>query len=83
VRHDSPDLPPIPQQDYSNLPNQQLGLRSRSFNYMRLSKDVEGLISNYNRVIDGFLQGVDTARLINGIRIASSGYEAPITDIGF
>jgi phenylpropionate dioxygenase-like ring-hydroxylating dioxygenase large terminal subunit len=52
MRHDDPVYPEIPAQDYSNLPLQQLGLHAKGFEYMRLSKDVEGMISNYQRLID-------------------------------
>ena len=70
-------------QDYSNLPLQQLGLHAGGFEYMRLSKDVEGLISNYQRVIDGFLEGRDKDELAKGIRVASGSLGVPIQDIGF
>ena len=48
-------LPPIPQEDYASIPVQQIGLHAGSFDFMRLSKTVEGVISNYIRVIDGYL----------------------------
>ena len=48
--HESPDFPEIPQQDSDNLPLQQRGLHAGGFDYMRLSKNAEALISNYNRV---------------------------------
>ena len=81
--HDSDSYPDIPKQDYSNLPLQQLGLHAGGFEYMRLSKDVEGLISNYQRVIDGFLEGRDKDELAKGIRVASGSLGVPIQDIGF
>lgn len=80
---DGPDVPPIPLQDYANLPLQQLGLHSKGFEYMRLSKDVEGMISNYQRLIDGYLGGVDKEKLAKGSQVASSGLDVPIYDIGF
>ena len=42
----------IPRQDYSNIPIQQKGMHSEGFDVMRLSKDREGLVSNYQRLID-------------------------------
>ena len=54
--YDSKDFPAIPQQDYSNIPEQQVGLHADGFKYMRLSKDIEGMISNYQRIIDGYLK---------------------------
>ena len=50
---------------------------------MRLSSEIEGLISNYNRVIDGFLEGVDPARLVTGMQAACGALDIPIADIGF
>lgn len=81
--HDDPTFPPIPQQDYSNLPLQQEGLHTKGFEYMRLSNRVEGMISNYQRVIDGFLGGIDDATLAKGIQVASGELDDPIKDIGF
>ena len=54
---DDPRVPPIPTQDFSNLPRQQRGLHARGFEYMRLAEQIEGHISNYHRLIDGFLAG--------------------------
>jgi nitrite reductase/ring-hydroxylating ferredoxin subunit len=81
--HDDESWPPIPKQDYSNLPLQQLGLHAKGFEFMRLSRDVEGLISNYQRLIDGFLSGVDKDKLTKGINICCDGLDMPIKDIGF
>jgi hypothetical protein len=83
MAHDDPRFPPIPQQDYSNLPLQQLGLHAKGFEYMRLSHRVEGMISNYQRLIDGFLGGVATEKLTSGTQIASGGMDDPIMDLGF
>jgi nitrite reductase/ring-hydroxylating ferredoxin subunit len=81
--HDSPDYPLIPRQDYSNLPNQQLGLRSGAIEYQRLSKTHEGLISNFHRLIDGYLAGLDGERLARGAHVVNGGSFLPIRDIGF
>jgi hypothetical protein len=83
MAHDDQRFPPIPQQDYSNLPLQQLGLHSNGFEYMRLSKQVEGLISNYQRTLDGYLGGVEKDKLTRAVRIAAGGMDDPIMDIGF
>lgn len=81
--HDSADFPEIPRQDYSNLPRQQRGLHAGRFEYMRLSKKVEGLISNYQRLIDGYLAGLDHDRLTRASQLVNNGFETPIIDIGF
>ena len=39
---DDPRWPPIPAQDFSNLPQQQKGLHSKGFEYMRLSRPDRG-----------------------------------------
>ena len=79
--YDSQDFPEIPRQDYSNLPIQQLGLHN--FSHMRLSHTYEGMISNYQRLIDGYLAGLDEKTLTKGQNIVNSGYNGDILDIGF
>ena len=39
---DDPRWPPIPAQDFSNLPRQQKGLHAKGFEYMRLSERTRG-----------------------------------------
>jgi nitrite reductase/ring-hydroxylating ferredoxin subunit len=80
--HDDPSFPEIPRQDYSNLPLQQLGLHAHGFDYMRLSERMEGMISNYQRLIDGYLTGVEPARLAKATQVVCSGYDSPIRDLG-
>jgi phenylpropionate dioxygenase-like ring-hydroxylating dioxygenase large terminal subunit len=81
--YDSADFPEIPRQDYSNLPLQQLGLHAETFKYMRLSKSEEGMISNYQRLIDGYLAGFDSEVLAKASRIVNCGNAGIIRDIGF
>jgi len=80
--HDDPGFPEIPRQDYSNLPLQQLGLHAGGFEDMRLSRDYEGLISNYQRLIDGYLTGADPEKLVEAQNRVNQGYDASIADIG-
>jgi glycine betaine catabolism A len=80
---DDPRWPPIPKQDYSNLPRQQLGLHSKGFEYMRLSNKVEGLISNYQRLIDGYLAGLGYDKLLPAVQQVSGTIDVPIKDLGF
>ena len=65
---DDPRVPPIPAQDFSNLPRQQRGLHARGFEYMRLSEQAEGGISNFERTIDGFLAGLPHEQLLPALR---------------
>jgi hypothetical protein len=82
--HDDPRWPPIPAQDFSNLPRQQRGLHARGFEYMRLSEQVEGHIANLHRVLDGFLAGLPHERLLPALRSVNvNPLEMPILDIAF
>lgn len=83
MSHDDQSFPEIPRQDYSNLPLQQLGLHAGGFENMRLSRDVEGMISNYQRLIDGHLAGLEPQKLGRAMEIVCSGFDSPIHDIGF
>ncbi|RYE70582.1 MAG: aromatic ring-hydroxylating dioxygenase subunit alpha [Rhizobiaceae bacterium] len=79
--HDSPEFPEIPRQDYSNLPLQQRGLHDLEF--MRLASKHEGMLSNYQRLIDGYLARLDAKTLMKASQTVNSGFAAPILDIGF
>ena len=76
--HDSKDFPPIPQQDYANIPLQQIGLRAEGFDFMRLGKEIEGMISNYNRIIDGHLTGADPAKLAVATHTLGGNFDGKI-----
>ena len=79
---DSPDFPPIPRQDYSNIPIQQKGLHATGFDFMRLSKDVEGLISNYHQIIDGYLAGRPQEQLATAIHELGGNFDGEVKDLG-
>jgi phenylpropionate dioxygenase-like ring-hydroxylating dioxygenase large terminal subunit len=80
--YDSDKFPPIPRQDYSNIPRQQIGLQAEGFEFMRLSKDIEGLISNYQQLIDGYLRGSEPQKLCQGMAALGSNFDGPIKDLG-
>ncbi len=81
---DDPRWPPIPAQDFSNLPRQQRGLHAKGFEYMRLSERAEGGLSNFERVVDGFLAGLPYERLLPALRSVNvNPLEMPIVDLGF
>ena len=61
--HDDPRVPPIPTQDFSNLPRQQRGLHNKGFEFMRLSQGIEGGIANFERTLDGYLAGLSDEEL--------------------
>ncbi|MCW1428992.1 aromatic ring-hydroxylating oxygenase subunit alpha [Novosphingobium sp. JCM 18896] len=79
---DSPDFPMIPRQDYANIPIQQKGLHSQGLDVVRLSQDREGLISNYQRLIDGYIAGVSGERLAAANRKLGGNFDGPILDLG-
>jgi len=79
--HDSTEFPEIPQQDYSNIPNQQKGLHAGGFEFMRLSKEVEGLISNYQRIIDGYLTGAAPGKLAKANQQLGGNFDEKILDL--
>lgn len=77
---DDPRWPPIPKQDFANLPKQQRGLHN-GLEYMRLSHEMEGMISNYQRVIDGFLRGTDKDKLVAAMQKASGPIDVPVAQL--
>ncbi|RYY13588.1 MAG: aromatic ring-hydroxylating dioxygenase subunit alpha, partial [Alphaproteobacteria bacterium] len=81
--YNSQDFPPIPRQDYANIPIQQKGLHATGFDFMRLSKDIEGLISNYNRIIDGHLKGVPSDKLASATHLLGGNFDGKILELGF
>jgi hypothetical protein len=81
---DDARLPPIPAQDFSNLPRQQRGLHARGFEYMRLSERIEGHIANFHRTIDGFLAGLSHETLLPALQAVNvNPLEMPVVDLGF
>jgi hypothetical protein len=78
---DDPSWPPIPGQDFSNIPKQQRGLHNRGFGDMRLADKIEGLISNFERVVDGFLADLPYDRLLPAIQKTHSTIDVPIADL--
>ena len=72
----------IPAQDFSNLPRQQKGLHAKGFEYMRLSNQIECLISNFERVVDGFLAGLPYERLIPALQRTNTTIDVPVADLG-
>lgn len=81
--HDDPRWPTIPKQDFSNLPKQQQGLHTKGFEFMRLSNQAEGLISNYHRLIDGYLAGLESKPLLDAVQQVSGCIDVPCKDLGF
>ena len=80
---DDPRVPPIPTQDFSNLPRQQQGLHTSGFEYMRLSAGIEGHIGNFHRTIDGFLAGRPTEELLPALaQLNLNPLERPVVDLG-
>ncbi|RYE58434.1 MAG: aromatic ring-hydroxylating dioxygenase subunit alpha, partial [Rhizobiaceae bacterium] len=72
----------IPRQDYANIPIQQKGLHSDGLDVLRLSKDREGLISNYQRLIDGYIAGAPGVKLAAANQKLGGNFDGPILDLG-
>ena len=81
--HDDKRWPPIPRQDFGNLPKQQRGLHARGFEYMRISEQAEGHIPNLHRTIDGYLAGLPHKKLRKAVEALNvNPLEQPIVDLG-
>jgi len=78
---DDPAWPPIPRQDFVNIPKQQRGLHSRSIDFMRLASGIEGLISNFERVLDGFLAGLPHEELVPAIQVTNTTIDVPVAEL--
>ena len=79
---DDPRWPPIPAQDFANLPRQQQGLHAAGFEYMRLSERAEGHLANFERTLDGFLAGLSYDELAGALRSVNvNPLEMPIVDL--
>jgi carnitine monooxygenase subunit len=49
---------------------------------MRLARNVEGMISNYQRLIDGYIEGRDSDRLAHATHLLGGNFDGPIMDLG-
>jgi phenylpropionate dioxygenase-like ring-hydroxylating dioxygenase large terminal subunit len=79
---DDPRWPPIPAQDFSNLPRQQRGLHAPGFEYLRLSRGLEGHISNLERTVDAYLAGLPHERLLPALRAVNVyPFDRPIVEL--
>ena len=81
--YDSAEFPPIPRQDYSNIPINQVGLHAKGFEFMRLSKNIEGLISNFQRLLDGYIAGIPADKLASANNKLGGNFDGPIHDLEF
>jgi phenylpropionate dioxygenase-like ring-hydroxylating dioxygenase large terminal subunit len=79
--YDSDQFPPIPRQDYANIPRQQIGLHAQGFEFMRLGENIEGLISNYQRIIDGHIAGVSPAKLAKATNLLGGNFDGQILEL--
>jgi len=58
-------------------------MHATGFDFMRLSNEKEGLISNYQRIIDGYLAGADPAKLAAAIHTLKNNFDGKIIDYDF
>jgi hypothetical protein len=50
---------------------------------MRLAKDVEGLVSNYQRLIDGYIARLPLEQLAAATNLLGGNFDGQIKDLGF
>ena len=50
---------------------------------MRLSDQMEGMIGNYQRLIDGYLAGLGYDQLLPALQQVPGPIDAPVRDLGF
>ena len=50
---------------------------------MRLAERIEGLISNFERVVDGYLAGVPDEQLVGAIQQTNGPIDVPIAEFDF
>jgi len=81
IAHSDPSWPLVPREDFRNLPRQQVGLRNPGFEFMRLSEQMEGLISNYHRTLDRYLAGEPNDRIAAALLRASGPIESPCAEM--
>jgi hypothetical protein len=80
---DDPRWPVIPRQDFANIPRQQAGLHAKGFEFMQLSTQVEGMIGNYQRLIDGYLARLGYDKLLPAVQQVSGPIDDCSKDLGF
>ncbi len=80
---DDPRWPELPRQDFKNLPRQQAGLHAKGFDFMQLSTQVEGMIGNYQRLIDGYLAELGYDKLLPAVQQVSGPIDDCAKDLGF
>ncbi len=51
------------------------------FLLLKQTKEVEGLISNYQQIIDGYLAGADSDRIAEAIQKLGGNFDGPIYDL--
>jgi phenylpropionate dioxygenase-like ring-hydroxylating dioxygenase large terminal subunit len=81
LAYNNKQFPPIPQQDYDNIPRQQIGLHAEGFEYMRLAEGIEGLISKFHQIVDGYIAGSEPARLAAATRELGGSFDMPIATL--
>jgi glycine betaine catabolism A len=73
--------PLVPRQDLANLTDHQRGLHTTGFEFMRLSKDIEGRISNFEQLIDGYLAGLPNERITPQLKHGNGPIDVPAKDV--
>jgi hypothetical protein len=72
----------VPTRDLAHLPRQQQGVHAPSLTHLRLEEKQEGLISNFEQLIDGFICGWSEAEISDGYGKAIGAIDQPIAPMG-
>ena len=57
-------------------------MHAQGFEFMRLSRSIEGLISNFHQLLDGYLKGVPLDALGKAMVKLSGNFDGPIYNLG-
>jgi hypothetical protein len=58
-------------------------MHTKGFDFMRLTREKEGMISNYQRIIDGYLAGVPQEKLARAVNKLGGNFDGPVLDLEF
>jgi len=53
----------------------------RGVEHLRLAERIEGLISNFERIVDGFLAGLPYEQLVPALQTVNTTIDVPIADL--
>jgi len=82
MAHDDPSIPEVPTQDFANIPLQQQGVHAPHLTHLRLARAQEGMVSAFERLIDGFIYRWPDAVIMDAYGKVSGAIDQPIVPLG-